>query len=156
MTTNPELPNRLRERAQINEFEFFESITLRYADNDANGHVNNAHYYSFFDTAVEGYLHNRGLRQVLAAEIATPVVASACRYFEEIAYPATINVGVRVDHIGNTSMTYLVAIFVNREKTARAQGTFTTVATARATGRPVDVPTAFRQAHGQSQSRKRT
>ena len=147
MTTKPEQPAPLRERAQMNEFEFFESITLRYADNDANGHVNNAHYYSFFDTAVEGYLRHRELRDALAGEIATPVVASSCRYFEEIAYPATIEVGVRVDRIGNTSITYLVAIFVNQEKTARAQGTFTTVATSRTTGRPVDVPAAFRLAH---------
>jgi len=147
MTTNPERPDPLRERAQINEFEFFESITLRYADNDANGHVNNAHYYSFFDTAVEGYLRHRGLRDTLAGEIATPVVASSCRYFEEIAYPATIEVGVRVDRIGNTSITYLVAIFINPEEIARAQGTFTTVATSRKTGRPVDVPAAFRLAH---------
>ena len=149
MTANPEQPAAVQARAQRDEFEFFESITLRYADNDANGHVNNAHYYSFFDTAVEGYLRDRGMREVLAGEISTPVVASSCRYFEEIAYPCTIDVGVRVDRIGNTSITYLVAIFVNQEKTARAQGTFTTVATARATGRPVDVPTAFRQAHGQ-------
>ena len=134
-------------QAQRGEFSFFETMTLRYADNDANGHVNNAHYYSFFDTAVEGYLRHYQLRQVLAGDISTPVVASSCRYFEEIAYPATIDVGVRVDRIGRTSINYLVAIFVGDETMARAQGTFTTVSTSRETGRPVDVPEAFRLAH---------
>lgn len=143
MTQNNDRPTHAR-RA---EFTFFECITLRYADNDANGHVNNAHYYSFFDTAVEGYLRDRKLRQVLAGDISTPVVASSCRYFEEIAYPATIEVGVRVDRVGRTSITYVVAIFVNDETIARAQGTFTTVATSRQTGRPVEVPQAFCLAH---------
>ena len=37
------------------DFSFFETITLRWADNDAYGHINNAHYYSFFDTAVDAF-----------------------------------------------------------------------------------------------------
>lgn len=128
-------------------FDFFEPITLRYADNDGYGHVNNAHYYSFFDTAVEGYLREIGMRDVLSGEISTPVVASSCRYFEEVAFPGTIAVGVKVQRIGRTSITYMVAVFVNDEELARAQGTFTTVATSKETGRPVEVPQAFRAAH---------
>ena len=129
------------------DFEFFEVITLRYADNDGYGHVNNAHYYSFFDTAVEGYLRAKGMRDVLSGQISTPVVASSCRYFEEVAFPGTIAVGVKIDRIGRSSITYLVAVFVNDEELARAQGTFTTVATSKETGRPVDVPLVFRKAH---------
>ncbi len=128
-------------------FDFFEPMTLRYADNDANGHVNNAHYYSFFDTAVEGYLRETGLREVLAGDISTPVVASSCRYFEEIAYPGNIELGVRVARIGRSSITYEVAIFAPGQALARAQGSFTTVATNRQTKRPTDVPDAFRAAH---------
>ncbi|UOD49917.1 acyl-CoA thioesterase [Orrella daihaiensis] len=129
------------------DFEFFEVITLRYADNDGYGHVNNAHYYSFFDTAVEGYLRAKGMRDVLSGQISTPVVASSCRYFEEVAFPGTIAVGVKIDRIGRSSITYLVAVFVNDEELARAQGTFTTVATSKETGGPVDVPLVFRKAH---------
>ena len=139
-------PNRPTQ-ALRSDFEFFEIITLRYADNDGYGHVNNAHYYSFFDTAVEGYLRAKGMRDVLSGSISTPVVASSCRYFEEVAFPGMIAVGVKVDRVGRTSINYLVAIFVNDEELARAQGTFTTVATSKETGRPVDVPLAFRQAH---------
>lgn len=129
------------------DFTFFDSITLRYADNDANGHVNNAHYYSFFDTAVESYLRANDLRHVLAGDISTPVVASSCRYFREVAYPGTITLGVRVARIGRTSITYDIAIFVREDEEASAQGTFTTVATNRQSKRPVSVPEAFRAAH---------
>lgn len=143
MSQPPERPTQALRSA----FEFFEPITLRYADNDGYGHVNNAHYYSFFDTAVEGYLRAKGLRDVLAGDISTPVVASSCRYFEEVAYPGTILVGVKVERIGRTSINYVVAVFVNDEPLARAQGTFTTVTTSRETGRPVPVPEAFVQSH---------
>ena len=128
-------------------FQYFDEITLRYADNDMNGHVNNAHYYSFFDTAIESYLRDNGLRTMLAGNISTPVVASSCRYFEEIAYPGTITLGVRVNRIGHTSITYEIGIFVDDATRSCAAGVFTTVATDRRTKRPVAVPDAFREAH---------
>ena len=34
--------------------------TTRWMDNDVYGHVNNVHYYSFFDTVVNGYLIAKG------------------------------------------------------------------------------------------------
>ena len=146
----PQVNNRQPSAGKRTDFTFFDSITLRYADNDANGHVNNAHYYAFFDTAVESYLRAHQLRHVLAGDISTPVVASSCRYFREIAYPGTITLGVRVVRIGRTSITYDIAIFVGEEDHASAQGTFTTVATSRQTKRPVPVPPAFRAAHPDS------
>jgi len=147
MTKPTDRPTDRPTQARRSDFDFFETITLRYADNDGYGHVNNAHYYAFFDTAVEGYLRARGVRDVLAGEISTPVVASSCRYFQEVAFPGSIDVGVKIDHIGRTSINYRVAIFVSDDELARAQGTFTTVTTSKQTGRPVAVPTAFRQAH---------
>jgi len=126
-------------------FDYFETISLRYADNDVNGHVNNAHYYAFFDTAVEGFLRATGLRQVLAGEVFTPVVASSCRYFQEISYPGDIVLGVKLARLGRTSLTYEIAIFTPAtDPTAAALGTFTTVCTNKASRRPTDIPTAVR------------
>lgn len=127
-------------------FYFFERLTLRYADNDVNGHVNNAHYYAFFDTAVEAFLRAEGWREALAGEIMTPVVASSCRYFREICYPGQIEVGVKVGRVGTTSIQFDVAIFtMDGQAAAAAQGTFTTVCTSRQKRRPVAVPTDLRQ-----------
>jgi acyl-CoA thioester hydrolase len=123
------------------DFVYFDRLSLRYADNDANGHVNNAHYYSFFDTAVEGFLRENQLRELLAGPIMTPVVASSCRYFKEISFPGEIMLGVRIGRIGRTSITYEIAIFASsNEQSAAAQGTFTIVCTDRTTRRPVPVP----------------
>lgn len=126
-------------------FAFFDTITLRYADNDLNGHVNNAHYYAFFDTAVEAFLRDTQLRHALAGEVFTPVVASSCRYFREIAYPGDIAIGVKLAKLGRTSLTYELAIFTaNDGDTAAAVGTFTTVCTDKGTRRPTAIPQSVR------------
>jgi len=130
---------------QRSDYRFFERISLRYADNDGNGHVNNAHYYSFFDTATEGYLRAYNLREVLTQNAKTLVVASSCRYYSEISFPGNIDVGVRIDRIGRSSIHYDIAIFKSGEtQEAAAHGTFTIVCASRETGRPTDVPQAVR------------
>ena len=37
-------------------YRHFITITTRWMDNDVYRHVNNVHYYSFFDTAVNEYM----------------------------------------------------------------------------------------------------
>jgi len=128
------------------DFNFFEMITLRWADNDSYGHINNAHYYSFFDTAVDGFLVHHAMRSVLAGEYQTLVVASECRYFRQISSPGIIQVGVRIGRLGRSSITYEVAVFTNEADEAAAQGLFVHVCVNRASQRPVDVPGTFRQA----------
>ena len=135
------------------DFAYFETITLRYADNDVNGHVNNAHYYAYFDTAVEGFLRATALRGVLAGEVFTPVVASSCRYFQEISYPGDVVLGVKLARMGKTSLTYEIAIFTAATgPTAAALGTFTTVCTNKESRRPTEIPTAVRTSFKQSLS----
>ncbi|MDO9023472.1 thioesterase family protein [Zwartia sp.] len=128
------------------DFRYFETITLRWADNDSYGHVNNAHYYSFFDTAVDGFLMHHAMRSVLAGEYQTLVVASECRYLRQVSSPGIIKVGVRLGRLGRSSIVYEVAVFNDEADEAAAQGLFVHVCVNRATQRPVDIPEAFRLA----------
>lgn len=128
------------------DFKYFEMITLRWADNDSYGHINNAHYYSFFDTAVDGFLMQHAMRSLLAGEYQTLVVASECRYLRQVSSPGVIQVGVRLGRLGRSSITYEVAVFNEESDEAAAQGLFVHVCVNRATQRPVDVPHAFRLA----------
>ncbi len=134
------LPELLR-----HEFDFFEEITLRYSDNDANGHVNNAHYYSFFDTAVDAFLKKYDYRKFIAGPLQTFVVGSDCRYFREVSSPGNIQVGVKIGRIGNSTVTYFLGVFNedDADKPA-AQGTFTHCCVTRATKRPAPVPDELR------------
>ena len=128
------------------DFTFFETITLRWADNDSYGHVNNAHYYSFFDTAVDGYLLTNDLRQFIIGDVQTLVVASECRYHSQISSPGNIQVGVRLGKLGNSSVTYEVGVFTADSDIAAAQGLFVHVCVNKDTQRPAPLPKNFRDA----------
>ena len=136
---------RKARRLTRSDFDFFEGITLRYADNDANGHVNNAYYYSFFDTSVDAFLMATGYRNVLRGEYQTLVVASECRYFSQVSSPGRIEVGVRIGRVGNSTVQYELAVFsAESPDLAAAQGTFTHCCVRRATQRPTPIPDELR------------
>ncbi|MFW8565197.1 acyl-CoA thioesterase [Orrella sp. 11846] len=127
-------------------YPYFERITLRYADNDTNGHVNNASYYSFFDTAVEGFLTHHQLRRTVTEQVRTLVVASSCRYFREVAFPGYIDVGVRIARMGNSSITWDLGVFTqDSDVTAAARGEFVIVCASPETGRPTSIPDVIRE-----------
>jgi acyl-CoA thioester hydrolase len=115
-------------------------------DNDAYGHVNNVVYYSYFDTAANHYLiHEAGL-DIHAGPVIGLVVASQCHYHAPVAYPDPLQAGVRVDRLGDKSVTYGIGIFRDGSDAAVADGTFTHVFVDRATRRSVSIPTAMREA----------
>ena len=128
-----------------NDFSFFDPLTLRWADNDSYGHVNNAHYYSFFDTAVDAFLLHYNLRPHVAGVYQTLVVASECRYFSQVSAPGTIQVGVRPGRLGRSSITYEVAVFTADSDLAAAQGLFVHVCVDRQSQRPEALPEPFRK-----------
>jgi acyl-CoA thioester hydrolase len=128
------------------DFSFFETITLRWADNDAYGHINNAHYYSFFDTAVDAFLMQHSLRQLITGQYQTLVVASECRYFSQVSAPGIIRVGVRPGRLGRSSTTYEVAVFTDDSTEAAAQGLFVHVCVDKHSQRPTETPENFRTA----------
>jgi len=92
-------------------FPRFVSLSTRWMDNDTYGHVNNVVYYSYFDTAVNHYLIAQGALQLGQSEVIGLVVETQCRYFRPVAFPDTIHVGVRVAHIGSSSVRYELGIF---------------------------------------------
>lgn len=112
-------------------------------DNDLYGHVNNATYYSFFDTVVSGYLVDQGIIKPGKSAVIGLAVASSCSYFAPVAFPDEISGGLRVERIGNTSVTYGVGIFRDNEQQAAALGQFTHVYVDAETHRPVPLPDAL-------------
>ncbi len=122
----------------------FTSITTRWSDNDAYGHVNNVVYHAFFDTAVNEHLIARGVLDVATSPVIGLVVENQCRYFASIGFPDRVDVGMRVTHLGNSSVRYEIALFRNDAGVASAVGTFVHVYVDRASGRPVPIPATVR------------
>jgi len=127
-------------------FPWFHAIATRWMDNDIYGHVNNAHYYSYFDTAVNQYLIDEGGLEIHAAPVIGVCVESKCTYRQPLVHPETVQVGVRTEHLGNRSVRYGIGIFREGEDEPAAWGYFVHVFVERDTMRPAPIPDALRAA----------
>lgn len=128
------------------DYKKFYPITTRWMDNDLYGHVNNVTYYSYFDSAVNRYLIEDGGLDIHDAPVVGYVVRSSCQYLAPIAYPDAIEAGLRVDKLGNSSVTYGVGIFKQGDAKACAFGDFTHVFVDRAANKSVPIPAQIRRA----------
>ena len=121
-------------------YPHFQSITTRWMDNDAYGHINNVVYYSFFDTAVNRYLIEAGALDIETSTTIGLVVETRCSYFSSLAFPQTVEAGLRVAHVGASSVRYEVGLFAAGEPLSAAAGHFVHVYVDRAGNRPVPIP----------------
>jgi len=128
------------------DYKLFYPITTRWMDNDIYGHVNNVTYYSYFDSAVNRYLIEEGGLNIHDAPVVGYVVNSSCSYRKGIAYPDKIEAGLRVNKLGNSSVTYGVGIFLAGENEACAFGDFIHVFVNRAENKSVAIPGPIRVA----------
>ncbi|MCU1279732.1 MAG: thioesterase [bacterium] len=122
------------------------AIATRWMDNDLYGHVNNVVYYSYFDTVINRWLIDEGGLDIHDGAVIGLCVESRCAYLRAVAFPDALEAGLRVAHLGRSSVRYEIAIFTATDDAATAQGEFVHVFVDRATRRPVDLPPPLRQA----------
>ena len=122
------------------DYKQFSLIETRWNDNDSYGHVNNIVYYSYFDTAVNRHLIQQGVLDLTNSESIGLVIESKCTYFSSITFPDTVSVGLKVVHLGNSSVRYQIGLFCNDADTASAVGEFVHVYVNRQTNKPVSIP----------------
>ncbi|MCY7270548.1 MAG: acyl-CoA thioesterase [Sphingomonas bacterium] len=125
-------------------YRHFTTITTRWSDNDAYGHVNNTIYYAWFDSAVNALLVGAGLLDIVAGDPIGLVVETGCTYFAPLSFPGDVEVGIAVARLGGSSVTYRIGIFAAGSAEPAAQGHFTHVYVARASRRPVPLPDQWR------------
>ena len=122
-------------------YRAFRDIGTRWSDNDVYGHVNNVVYYNWFDTAVNGLLIEHGAIDIHSGGAIGLVIETQCNYFEPLAFPEPVVAGVRVAHIGLSSVRYEIALFPgNEDQLCAAKGHFIHVYVDRATRRPTPLP----------------
>ena len=138
----------MTERPQATREEYPHSLALptRWIDNDVYGHVNNALYYAFFDTAINQYLIAVGGLDIAHDAVIGFAAETHCVFLRPVAFPQVLEVGLRVARLGTTSVRYELAIFTGGEAQAAAVGHFVHVFVDRASGRPVAVPERLRAA----------
>ena len=118
-------------------FKVFRRIDTRWMDNDVYGHVNNVVYYSWFDTAVNAHLIEQGALDIHHGETIGLVIETQCNYFAPLAFPQTIEAGIRVGKLGCSSVRYEIGLFAQGEDLCAARGHFVHVYVDQENRRPV-------------------
>lgn len=126
------------------DYAVFRAIPTRWMDNDVYGHMNNVVHYSLFDTAINGWLVEKGLLDFRHGQQVGLVVETGCRYFAEMAFPDLVTAGIRVARIGTSSVRYEIGLFRNDDDTAAAEGFFVHVYVDAGTRRPVPLDDRMR------------
>lgn len=125
-------------------YKVFRSIGTRWMDNDAYGHVNNVVYYSWFDTAVNAYLIEQGVLDIHQGETIGLVIETQCNYFSPLAFPQTVEAGIRVSRLGSSSVRYEVGLFAAGEALTAARGHFVHVYVDKVSRRPQALPSPLK------------
>ncbi len=127
------------------QFKYWKPIEVRWGDMDAQGHVNNTVYFTYCESARVELIRKTGYKGKQAGAVEGPALVSAsCDFKRQVVYPATLDVGARVERIGRRSFELSFGIFLS--------GTDQLVASARsvnawveyAAERAVELPDWFR------------
>ena len=114
------------------EFRVLRILWFNRSDNDQYSHVNNAIYYQLFDSIINAFLISEGILAPNLDRDSTPrpiglVVSSYCQYFAPLSYPQTLDLGLRVNKIGKSSVEYEVGVFAQDDEAVAAVGGYTHV-----------------------------
>jgi len=120
------------------------SIPTRWMDNDHYGHVNNVTYYSYFDTAVNGWLIEATGTDIRELPSIGIVAETSCRFLKELSFPETIRAGLRLERLGRSSIVYQVGLFREDDEQPAAVGRFVHVYVDAGTRAVVPVPEVIR------------
>lgn len=121
-------------------------LQTRWNDNDVYGHVNNAKYYEFFDSAINRILIDQGGLDIHAGPVIGLCAESHCEFLGPLEYPGAVEARLRIGHLGNSSVRYELALFNGEGGPAAARGWFVHVFVDRGTRRPCDIPKGIRAA----------
>jgi acyl-CoA thioester hydrolase len=132
--------------ARRGDFRVLRPIPTRWMDNDHYGHVNNVAYYSFFDTAVNGFLIEASGIDIRALPAIGIVAESSCRFLSAVSFPDTMHAGIAIERLGARSAVYRIALFRGDDEEPCAIGRFVHVYVDRETRRPVEIPAIIRKA----------
>jgi acyl-CoA thioester hydrolase len=117
-------PPRPPARPRRDDYVAWRTVTTRWRDDDAYGHLNNATYYELFDTAVNAHLYEATGVDIRALPEIGVVAETSCRYFREIGFPEPIEMGMVVDRVGRSSVIYRIGLFQGESDEAAAEGRF--------------------------------
>lgn len=126
------------------DFKVLRPMPTRWMDNDQYGHVNNVAYYSYFDSAVNGFLLETTRVDIRTLSAIGVVAETSCRFLKQTSFPELLHIGIRLEKLGNRSVIYQLAVFRGEDDEPAAIGRFVHVYVDAKTRTPVVVPSVIR------------
>ncbi|WP_091300173.1 acyl-CoA thioesterase [Amycolatopsis xylanica] len=126
-------------------YAYWQTVPLRWKDNDVYGHVNNVVHYSMMDTVINTWLIEQGGLDIEAGEVIGLCVESHCNYKGSVSFPDSLHIGLRVGHLGRSSVRYEIGMYRADRAEVIAEGHFVHVFVDRASRRPVEVTGKLRE-----------
>ncbi len=96
------------------QFIFFQEFRVRYSEIDSQGIVFNSHYLTYFDTAITEYIRGSKFDYntlVMERGIDFHTVKATVEFHQPARFDDILEVGVALGRIGNSSLTWNLAIF---------------------------------------------
>ena len=129
------------------EFPFFHPFRVRYSEIDGQSVVYNAHYLTYYDTAIFEYYRAIGYDQFAESKELLEdwhVVRALVEYRKPLVYDLEFEVGVRVAKMGNSSLTYALGVFPKGSDDLLATGEVVQVYTCQKTHKSIPIPDRVR------------
>jgi acyl-CoA thioester hydrolase len=128
------------------DYPHVRAIPTRWKDNDVYGHVNNVEYYSYFDTVINAWLIAEGGLDIHRGPVIGLCAESHCEFRAGLVFPETVQAGLRVGHLGRSSVRYEIGLFREEDGEPAATGWFVHVFVDRRARRAVEIPPPIRAA----------
>ena len=129
-------------------FKFSVPVKVRFNETDLQGHVNFAHYLSYFDVGLTEYLAaiGYGYPAMLTEGVDMLYAEAHCNYLASAQWPEVLNIHTRIAHLGRRSIRYEFDLRAEKDGRQVATGYIVAIAAERGTWAECEVPEKLRQA----------
>lgn len=127
-------------------FSYYHPINVRYSDLDTHGHVNNAVFLTYLESARLGYYEQVGIwRRDSGMNTGMVVARIEIDYLSPIFLYQLIRVGLRLEHIGTKSFSLAFQIESTQDQIILAQGKSFMVAYDNQANASIEIPADWRE-----------
>ena len=127
--------------SSLDDFPVIFELPVQWGDQDSFGHVNNAVYFRWFESARIKYLDQTGVGKLAGSHGLGPILARIeCNYRVQLRYPDTVRIGARITSLGNSSFSMHHVAFSQSLDAAIADGDSVVVIFDYETNKPCTIP----------------
>lgn len=107
----------------LEEYPFTLKLKVAWNEMDALGHVNNARYFSYFESARIAHFYELGVMKVLDRDGVGPILAQTqCRFKAPLYYPDDIVIGVTISELTEDSFLHRYTLASEQQQRVVAEG----------------------------------